>query len=196
MQSGEEAPPGADPVNKGKERNTENRLKYELPPHFYNFPLLYVFFSKHVANSLHLHCASFILATLDNAPNIPTLAKILGQSRKLRKENKKHKNSVKKYLHRQIANTRPIDNKHNMGNCPLSNSEKTVLNKGLSFVYSPDLVTEDEVFKAFLKFKRRMLLHYHFFIRPTISCKIVEPLRKSKVFCPPSPHCNVDWKQT
>ena len=29
-----------------------------------------------------------------------------------------------------------------------------------------------------------------------ISCKIVEPLRKSKVFAPPSPHCNVDWKQT
>ena len=30
---------------------------------------------------------------------------------------------------------------------------------------------------------------------PTISCKIVEPLRKNKVFWPPSPHCNVDWKQ-
>ena len=106
-------------------------------------------------------------ATLDNAPNIPTLRKILGQSRKLRKENKKHKNSVKKCLHRQIANTRQIDNVHNMGNFPLSNSEKTVLNKGLSFVYSPDLVTKDEVFKAFLKFNRRMLLHYHFFIRPS-----------------------------
>ena len=32
-------------------------------------------------------------------------------------------------------------------------------------------------------------------VRPTISCKIVEPLRKNKVFWPPSPHCNVDWKQ-
>ena len=54
-----------------------------------------------------------------------------------------------------------------MGNFPLSDSEKTVLNKGLSFVYSPNAVTKDEVFKAFLKFKRRMLLHNHFFIRPS-----------------------------
>ena len=110
---------------------------------------------------------SFILAALHNAPNIPTLRKILGPSRKLRKENKKHKNSVKKYLHRQIANTRPIDNIHRMGNFPLSDSEKNVLNKGLSFVYSPDAVTKDEVLKAFLKFKRHMLLHYHFFIKPS-----------------------------
>ena len=122
-----------------------------------------MYFSKHVANFLHLHCASFILAALHNL----TLRKILGQSRTLRKENKKHKNSVKKYLHRQIANTRPIDNIHNMGNFPLSDSEKNVLNKGLSFVYSSDAVTKDEVFKAFLKFKRRMLLHYHFFRRPS-----------------------------
>ena len=105
-------------------------------------------------------------AASDSVPNIPTLRKILGQSRKFRKENRKHKNSVKKYLHRQIATTMPIDNIFNMGNFPLNNAERSVLNKGLSFVYSPEMVTRDEAFRAFLKFKRRMLLHYHFFIRP------------------------------
>ena len=54
-----------------------------------------------------------------------------------------------------------------MGNFPLNQFEESVLNKGLSFVYSPDMVAKDEVFKAFLKLKRRMLLHYHFFITPT-----------------------------
>ena len=30
----------------------------------------------------------------------------------------------------------------------------------------------------------------------TIRCKIVEPLRKNKVFFALPPHCNVDWKET
>ena len=110
-------------------------------------------------------CFFYTAASYD-APTIPTLRKILGQSRKLRKENKKHKNAVKKYLHRKINTTLPIDNIYNMGNFPLSQSERSVLNKGLSFVCSPDMVTKEEVFQAFLKFKRRMLLHYHFFISP------------------------------
>ena len=67
---------------------------------------------------------------------------MLGQNRKFRKENKKHKNAVKKYLHRQIAKTRPIDNIYNMGNFPLNQFEKSVLNKGLNFVYSPDMVDQ------------------------------------------------------
>ena len=53
-----------------------------------------------------------------------------------------------------------------MGDFSLSDSEKNVLNKGLSFVYLPEVVTKDEVFKAFLNFKMRMLLRYHFFVRP------------------------------
>ena len=104
-------------------------------------------------------------------PNIPTLRNILGQKRRLRKENKKYKNSVKKYLHKQIATTMPIDNIYNMGNFPLNHFEQSVLNKGLSFVITPEMVTKDEVFKAFLKFKRRILLHYYFFTRPTNKIK-------------------------
>ena len=61
----------------------------------------------------------------------------------------------------------PIDNIYNMGNFLLNHFEQSVLNKGLSFVITPNMVTKDEVFKAFLKFKRRILLHYHFFTRPT-----------------------------
>ena len=118
----------------------------------------------------HPFCSPFLLylytATSCDAPNIPTLRKILGQNKKLRKENKKHKNSIKKYLHRQFASTRPIDSIFNLGNFSLSTSETNVLNKGLSFVYSPDMVTRSEVLRAFLKFRRRMLLHYHFFISP------------------------------
>ena len=124
--------------------------------------------SKHDANFYVIPFVfSLYTASVNNAPNIPTLRKLLGQNRKLRKANKKHKNAVKKYLHKQIAETRPIDNIYNMGNFPLNQFEESVLNKVLSFVYSPDMVAKDEVFKAFLKFKRRMLLHYHFFITPT-----------------------------
>ena len=137
---------------------------------YYDILLMYIGFFCACCKLLGTYFAFsfvFLYTAAYDAPKIPTLRKILGQSRKLRKENKKHMNAVKKYLHRKISTTLPIDNIYNMGNFPLSQSERDVLNKGLSFVCSPDMVTKGEVFQAFLKFKRRMLLHYHFFIRPT-----------------------------
>ena len=97
---------------------------------------------------------------------------MLGQNRKLRKENKCSKNAIKKYLHKTVAEQTPIDNIYNMGNFPLDPDEMKVLNKGLSFVCAPAMVPKTEALKAFLKLKRRMLLHYHFHVRPNKNQKI------------------------
>ena len=123
-----------------------------------------------------LPIATFSLHTVSkgmaNTHNIPTLRKMLGQNRRLRRENKYSKNAIKKYLQKTIAEQTPIDNIHNMGNFPLDTNETKVLNKGLSFVCAPEMVCKDDVAKSFFKFKRRMLLHYHFHSRPNKNKKI------------------------
>ena len=141
----------------------------------YTLLYLYIYF---VWGMLQTFCHSsnvffLCLCTAESRgiPNIPTLRNTLGQKRRLQKEIKKHTNSVKKYLHKQIATTMPIDNIYNMGNFPLNHFKEGVMNEGLSFVITPNMVTKDEFFKAFLKFKRRIPLHYHFFTRPTNKIK-------------------------
>ena len=85
----------------------------------------------------------------------------------------KHKNALQKDLHDRISNNalNNIDNIYNMGNFPLSNDEITVLNRGLSFVIAPEEIRYQTIFDALSDFKRRMFLHYHFFINPTNSEK-------------------------
>ena len=58
-----------------------------------------------------------------------------------------------------------------MGNFPLSNDEITVLNRGLSFIIAPEEIRYQTIFDALSDFKRRMFLHYHFFINLTNSEK-------------------------
>ena len=68
---------------------------------------------------------------------------MLGQNRRLRRENKYSKNAIKKYLQKTIAAETPIDKIHNMGNFPLDTNEIKVLNKGLSFVWTPSQVGQE-----------------------------------------------------
>ena len=70
-----------------------------------------------------------------------------------------------------------------MGNFPLSNDEITVLNRGLSFVIAPEEIRYQTIFDALSDFKRRMFLHYHFFIKPTNSEKQI--FRKKSSWQPP-----------
>ena len=86
---------------------------------------------------------------LEQTHNIPTLRRILGQNRKLRKENKYSKNAIKKYLHRTIAEQTPTDNIYDMGNFPLDPDEIKVLNRGLSFVCAPEMVPKQKYGKPF-----------------------------------------------
>ena len=99
--SAEEAPKGADPVRgvdkDYKEKNSETLI-------FFLFLILptvciYRFFLCMLQTSGHPFCILFLLylyaATSCDAPNIPTLCKILAQNKKLRKGNKTHKNSIK-----------------------------------------------------------------------------------------------------
>ena len=97
----------------------------------------------------------------------------------------RHKNALKKDLHDRISNNalNNIDNIYNMGNFPLSNDEITVLNRGLSFVIAPEEIRYQTIFDALSDFKRRMFLHYHFFINPTNSEKQI--FRKKSSWQPP-----------
>ena len=99
--------------------------------------------------------------------SIPTLRKLSGCTRKLR--NRSRKNFLKKHLHESISKEAgcAVDNIHNMGNFILNQDEIQLLNKGLSFVLAPHEILGPTVSEAWLDFKRRMHLHYYFFINPT-----------------------------
>ena len=79
----------------------------------------------------HLLFAPFPLRTVSkgmvNTHNIPTICKVLGQNKRLRKENKSRKNPIKRYLQKTIAEQTQIDNIYNMGNFPLHANEIKVL---------------------------------------------------------------------
>ena len=86
--------------------------------------------------------------------------KLLGRKRKLRKS--KHKGTMRKYLEREIRNKHISHNIVNLTNTELSQSQKMLLEKGLSFVPTPNTVSLRTAYNSFCDFKRRMLIQYHF----------------------------------
>ena len=119
--------------------------------------------------------------------SIPTLRKLSGCTRKLR--NRSRKNFLKKHLHESISKEAgcAVDNIHNMGNFILNQDEIQLLNKGLSFVLAPHEILGPTVSEAWLDFKRRMHLHYYFFINPTNN--EIKKFHKKSNWQPPNLNC-------
>ena len=98
---------------------------------------------------------------------IPVLKKVLGVNRKYSHIKKKGKNAFKKHLHTKLKQKVVIGNIYNMSNFSLSDHEIDILNRGLSFIGAPKSFSVWDISKAYSDFRRRMLLHYHFYINPT-----------------------------
>ena len=94
-----------------------------------------------------------------------TLKRILGRNHKTsRPYNSNSKNATRKALHREIRKFAPVDNIHNMGPYQPTANEIRILNRGLSFIPTPNKQNNsDTALLSFLQLKRRMLTQFHFF---------------------------------
>ena len=101
----------------------------------------------------------------NKARNISTLKRIVGRNHKISKPyNSNSKNATRKALHREIRQFAPIDNVSNMGPYQPTANEIRNLNKGLSFVPTPNKQNNSDTgLLSFLQPKRRMLTQFHFF---------------------------------
>ena len=120
---------------------------------------------------------------------IPTLRKIIKQKRKIRKTNNKNnsKNKIRKCLYNEIRQQSQIDNIVNLGNFELTNSQTSVLNKGLGFVHTPEQIQLETILHSLGDFERRMLIQYYFTTHP--SKQKLEPFRAKSSWIPPDSEC-------
>ena len=120
---------------------------------------------------------------------IPTLRKTIKQKRKIKKTNSKNnsKNKIRKGLYNEIKQQSQIDNIINLGNFELTNSQTSVLNKGLGFVHTPEQIQLDTILHSLSDFERRMLIQYYFATHP--SKQKLEPFRAKSRWIPPVSEC-------
>ena len=126
-----------------------------------------------------------------NAPNTvknkthkrATLRKILNRKRK-----KEHgtigTNAIKKKLRRVILKYKPIDNVVNLGTFDLTEGERSLLQKGLSFVPTPPKVPPQDVTSGLEDFISRMKLQFHFYNHLTQTKD--EPFHLKSSWVPPN----------
>ena len=104
--------------------------------------------------------------------SISSLRKLAGQKRKIRKGKQPSKNSLKNTLHRKIVKqAKPIDNIVNLAGITLTEAQTSVLNKGLSFVQTPNTIIFKKLEKSFAEFRRKMHTHYFFATRQGLKQK-------------------------
>ena len=112
--------------------------------------------------------------------SISSLRKLAGQKRKIRRGNRQSKNSLRKILHRKIVKqAKPIDNIVNLAGITLTEAQTNVLNKGLSFVQTPNTMNFKKIEKSFAEFRRKMHTHYFFATRKDLKQKNITFRTKS-----------------
>ena len=99
------------------------------------------------------------------ARKISILKRILGRNHKISKpHNSNSKNATRKALHREIREFALIDNIHNLGPYRPTAHEIHILNRGLSFVPTPNEQNDSDTgLLSFLQLKKRMLTQFYFF---------------------------------